>query len=116
MTPRPLSVTILAWVYIVTGTAGFIYHLKDTNHGLGSEFLWIEAVEVLAIVSGAFMLRGRNWARWLTLAWMGFHVVISAFDTFSKVAIHAVFLAVIAWLLFRPAAVRYFRRTDMTLI
>ena len=26
---RPLSVTILAWVYIGMGTVGFVYHLRE---------------------------------------------------------------------------------------
>jgi hypothetical protein len=110
---RPLSVTVLAWIYIAVGVIGAISH--------GSEFLarnvfqydviWIELTECLAVLSGAFILRGQNWARWLALAWMAFHVIISAFDAFPKLAMHCAFCAVIAWLLFRPPAARYFRST-----
>jgi hypothetical protein len=55
------------------------------------------------------MLRGHNWARWVALAWIAFHVVLSAFHAFGEFAIHAVFCAVIAWFLFSPAPARYFR-------
>jgi hypothetical protein len=108
---RPLSVTILAWVYILVGTGGFVSHFAEVHarNALRYGGIWIEVVEVLAVVSGAFMLRRHNWARWLALAWMAFHVVLSAFGAFHELAIHSLFCAVIAWLLFRPEAARYFR-------
>lgn len=108
---RPLAVTVLSWVYIGVGTVGFVYHFAGihANNAFRYDGIWIEVVEVLAIVGGAFMLRGRNWARWLAIAWMAFHVVLSAFGTFHELAIHSLFCAAIAWLLFRPGAVRYFR-------
>lgn len=105
---RPNSVTILACVYLAVGTIGFAYHFRELMV-FQRDAVWIELTEFLAIVSGAFMLRGHNWARWLALAWMAFHVVLSAFGTIREVAIHAVFCAVIAWVLFRPDAARYFR-------
>ena len=66
---RPLSVTILAWLSIGMGAGGFASHLADG--------VWVELVELLAVIGGAFMLRGHNWARWLALAWMAFHVIVS---------------------------------------
>jgi hypothetical protein len=108
---RPLSVTILGCLYIAVGTIGFAYHFSEiwARHALQYDDVWVELVEVLAIIAGAFMLRGHDWARWLTLAWIAFHVVLSAFHAFREFAIHCVFCAVIAWLLFRPQAGRYFR-------
>lgn len=64
--------------------------------------------EFLAILSGVFLLRHQNWARWLALAWMAFHVALS-FHVLREFIIHCLFCAVIAWILFRPAAARYFR-------
>jgi hypothetical protein len=72
--------------------------------------VWIELVRLLAILCGVFMLRGRNWARWLALAWMAFHVAIS-FPEQGQVAFHLLFLVAVAWLLFRPDAGQYFRET-----
>jgi hypothetical protein len=71
----------------------------------------VEFTEIIALVSGVFLLRGRNWARWLALAWMVFHVIISAFDPLPAVIIHALFCVVIAWILFRADAARYFHGT-----
>jgi hypothetical protein len=105
---RPFSVTLLAGIYIGVGTIGFAYHFKEL---LASPFhgIWVELSELSAILCGAFMLRGHNWARWLALAWMTFHVILSALHTFSQFAIHALFCALIAWLLLSPGSARYFR-------
>jgi hypothetical protein len=54
------------------------------------------------------MLRGRNWARWIALAWIAFHVIVSAFHTVAEFSMHLLFFAAIAWGLFRPEAARYF--------
>ncbi|HLH03287.1 MAG TPA: hypothetical protein VKX25_10985 [Bryobacteraceae bacterium] len=109
--PRPLAVTVVAWLYIAVGTIGFIAHLADfvKQHTFGLDALEIEAVETVALVSGIFLLRGRNWARWLAIAWIGFHVVLSLFDPLSKLLIHAVLCALVAWALFHRAASRHFR-------
>jgi hypothetical protein len=61
-------------------------------------------------VGGIFILRGANWARWLLLAWLCYHVVLSAFHSLSEMIIHGVLCAVIASLLFRRQATGYFRR------
>ena len=106
---RPVSVVVLACLYIGVGAAGFVFHFHESLASPQSG-VWIELTEALAVIAGAFMLRGQNWARWLAVAWIAFHVVLSAFGRLTEVAIHAVFLAVIAWLLFRPGAARYFRR------
>src|SRR5271165_1822139 len=108
---RPLPVTILGCVYIVVGAVGFAYHFTEikARNSLQFDDLWIELVRLSAIIAGAFMLRGHNWARWLALAWIAFHVVLSAFHSVQEFAIHGLFCAVIAWFLFRPEAVRYFR-------
>jgi hypothetical protein len=55
------------------------------------------------------MLRRQNWARWLALAWMAFHVVVGALNSLQGALIHAVLLALIAGCLFNPEANRYFR-------
>lgn len=102
-TPRPLSVTLLASLYIGVGAIGFVFHFKEPDA------IWAEPVELLAILSGVFMLQGTNWARRLAIAWMAFHVVLSASHNLGEFAIHAAFCAAIVWLLVRPAAVDYFR-------
>ncbi len=105
---RPISVTIVACLYLAVGAVGFVYHFRELLM-LQRDSVWIELTEVLALVSGAFMLRGHNWARWLALAWIAFHVILSIFDSGHGLVVHGLFCAVIAWILFRPEAARYFR-------
>jgi hypothetical protein len=105
---RPISVTILACVYLLVGVGGFAVHFREllARH---PDAVGIEVTELTAIVCGVFLLRGQNWARWLALAWIAFHVILSAFHAIPELAIHVVFCAVFAWVLFRPEAARYFR-------
>ncbi len=109
---RPLAVTITAWLYILVGIVGFTYHLGEFRQGdvLRSGVLWVECLRVLAVVAGAFMLRACNWARWLALAWIAVHVILSAFHSLAQFSMHALFCAAVWWALFRPAANGYFRR------
>jgi uncharacterized membrane protein HdeD (DUF308 family) len=102
---RPVSVLILACLYIAVGVLGLVAHYHDFSQPDG---IWIALTEVVAILAGVFLFRGHNWARWLALAWMAFHIAIS-FPVLRQIAVHTLFFAVIAWLLFRPAARAYFR-------
>jgi len=113
---RPLSVTLIAILYLAVGIAGFIGHGREAlaAKSLPADSIAIELTEFAAVVCGAFMLRAQNWARWLALAWMAFHVVISVFHPWRELVIHAVFLLLIAWILFRPPAGRYFRNAEAT--
>ncbi len=110
-TERPVSIIALACLYIAVGTLGFVGHFSGLQSMDASRYdgLWIELVELVAILSGVFMLRRQNWARWLALAWIALHVVLSAFHSYRELAMHSVLCAVIAWILFRPEAARYFR-------
>ncbi len=111
MNRRPLPVTIIGCVYILTGAVTGAFHFTQTwaRRPLSSDLIWIELTAAAAIVAGAFLLRAREWARWLALAWMAFHVVLSVFHTIPELAIHSLFFAVLAYFLLRPSASRYFR-------
>ncbi len=37
------------------------------------------------------MLRGSNWARWLALAWIAFHVFLSFLHSWQQVLVHCLF-------------------------
>ncbi len=56
--PRPISITILACMYIAVGIVGFTYHFREIV-ALQHNSLWIEFPKSLAIVCGVFMLRVR---------------------------------------------------------
>ena len=107
---RPLSVTVLACLYVVIGVVGFAYHLPELLSANAFRFdaLSVELTELFAVLSGLFLLRGHNWARWAALAWIAFHVILSA-GSIRQFFMHAFFCIVIGWILFRPDAARYFR-------
>jgi len=54
----------------------------------------------------------QNWARWLALAWVVFHVGLSLFHPLPELLIHAALCALIAWLLFRPATGTWFKESE----
>lgn len=111
MNVRPVSVTAVGVLFIATGAIGLIYHLSDFKalHPFPYDLVLISFVRLLAIIAGIYMLRGRNWARWLGLAWIAFHVIVGALHSVSQFAVHAVLCALIAYFLFRLPATRYFR-------
>jgi hypothetical protein len=74
-----------------------------------AELLLMELTRILAIVAGVLMLRRYNFGRWLCIAWMAFHVILSFRHTVFEVALHAVFLVLLTFFLFRRPANEYFR-------
>lgn len=110
MRKQPVSITFLAVLLLLVGAVTFVYHLSKFRPS--QESVWdlaaILLVCAVAAVSGAFLLRASNWARWLAIVWMAFHVGISAFDSWQKTALHGILLAIFTYILFRPAARAYF--------
>lgn len=106
-----MPVIVVALLYLAVGIIGFAYHFRSLL-AWQQDSVWVEVTELLAVVIGVFLLRGHNWARWLALAWMAFHVVLSAFYSYAQATVHAAFLALIAWALFTPASVRYFGKRN----
>jgi hypothetical protein len=105
---RPVPVTILGCLFIGAGLVGLAYHLSDRPLEA-----WILVLRVLAIVGGVGLLLRQSWARWLTLTWLAFHVVLSAFHSLSEFLAHLVLLLVIAYVLLRPPASQYFRSSSL---
>jgi uncharacterized integral membrane protein len=110
MNKRPVPVVIIACLLITAGVFGFAVHFREivSQKFFHAENLWPLVVALPAVVAGAFVLLGQNWARWLALAWMTFHVAISFFDSWQKVAAHLLLFALIAYCLFRADARAYF--------
>jgi hypothetical protein len=103
---RPIAVLLLSCLYIAAGAIEFVANLPKLM-ALQNESILIELTELLGLFAGIFMTRGRNWARWLALAWMAFHVAIS-FPVIRQVVSHSIIFVVSVWVLFRPDARRYF--------
>jgi len=107
---RPFAITVLSWLFIALGVVslGMDVHFV-AGHGWGLDEALIFPVHGLAVVAGAFMLRGADWARWLTVLWMAFHVVITVLNAWHGFAFHAILFAGITCLLFRADARAWFR-------
>ena len=99
MSKRPLPVTIIGVLLVLFGAGGFVGHARE-----GGKDLWgILPIELTALIAGVFLLRGNNWARWLAIAWIAFHVGLSFFESMQRVFVHSVILVLFAYFLFRPS-------------
>jgi hypothetical protein len=116
MESRPRSITIISWIFILLGSISLLaglLPLGDVTFAqrvaeLKGFHVLVHVTRLLALVGGVFMLYGRNWARWLLVAWMVFHLVISALHSTMQLVLHALIFTVILYFLFRRSASAYF--------
>jgi hypothetical protein len=115
MAKRPLAITIIGWLFIAVGTVALTYHLlphhsaePKSHSAISHELAWILLIRLLAIVAGIFLLRGSNWARWLLVIWMTYHIALSAFHSVSEVLVHTILFSIIGYFLFRSESCAYF--------
>ena len=107
---RPFAITVLSWLFIALGVVSLAMDVRYVaGHGWGKDEAWVLMVHGLAVVAGAFMLRGADWARWLTVLWMVFHVAITVLNVWRGFAFHAILFVGITYLLFRADARAWFR-------
>ena len=107
---RPYEVTVAGWLFIVIGTLNTAWHLWK-----GAFDLWMVPILFLtasAIVAGVFLLRGARWARWLAVAWVAFHVGVSALHSLSAALPHVALLLVIGYVLLGPPTSEYFQKAQ----
>jgi hypothetical protein len=125
MSRRPVSITIIGCVFIAVGGIGLIAHAWPMLHpgapqALGGEAeplgdLVLAAISSLAAMTGgAFVLNGRSWARWLLMAWLAFHVVLSAMHALVELVVHSLLAGVVLYVLFRPRAAAFFAKKGVT--
>jgi hypothetical protein len=105
---------IVSILFILTGCVGFAYHIKDFFEPRDKlyELIWVLFLRILAVVCGLLLLFGINWARWLAIAWLAFHVVISAFNSTSEMIAHILLLIIVSVLLFLPVSSKYFQNKN----
>jgi Trk-type K+ transport system membrane component len=111
MNSRPRAITALGWLFIAVGGIAFLFHVSEFKAPLplDKDLVWAFLFRLFAVVGGAFVLRGHNWARWLLAAWMAFHVVLSIFHSPVELLMHILLFGVIGYVLFRPQASAYFQ-------
>ncbi len=115
MEKPPPSVAILGWVFILAGiimvaasVVSVVGSDASLNSVLATEEGLILAVRTLAIVGGAFLLRGENWARWLLVLWIAYHVVLSLYHPLFELVVHSLLLIAVVYVLFRQEASSFF--------
>jgi hypothetical protein len=114
---RPLTVTIVGILFIIVGIGSLLKAFRPllgggtamiTGHEfMDSSFVFVSAV--VALISGIFVMRGANWARWLCLLWMAFHVVVSIFHNTTELLVHLLWMLVLIFFLMFGKAGIYFR-------
>lgn len=111
VTERPIAVTAIAWLLIAAGIVSFAVHVSHVlwHRAVHFEQLLIPFIPLLAIVAGIFVLKGHNWARWLGLAWMAFHMAISL-SALGEATVHSVLFVLIAYAFFNREARIYFQQ------
>jgi len=116
MSKRPRSITIISWIFLAVGAVGLAYHATDfkAERPFESDLVWVCVVRLLAMLCGVFMLRGNNWARWLLVVWVAYHVILSVLHTPFELVVHSLLFAAVLFFLFRAPASAYFRGATRT--
>ncbi len=107
MLKRPILLTIFCCLLILLGAVGFVGHFPAHRPYHAYDFL-PDALELILIAAAVFILRGRNWARWLALAWIASHLAVSFYDSTAKIVAHTIILLVFVAVLFNPPVRRWF--------
>jgi hypothetical protein len=104
---------IIAGLFAVVGVAGILRGLwpfiqpgaAAEAAGLGREgFAELGpplASSLAALAGGIGLFRGRRWASWLLVAWMVFHIGLSALHSWQELLIHVAIFAPVGYVLFR---------------
>jgi len=111
MNNRPTSVTVIGVIFLAAGIIGLAYHATEFKLHAPFEYdlVLVLVVRLIAVICAVFMLRAQNWARWLLVIWIAYHVILSAFHSTSQMIVHGLLLLVIIYFLFRRSASVYFR-------
>jgi hypothetical protein len=112
MKMRPLHLTVLSWLLIALGAVEFAVHAANVRWPLTADGVGVPLFELVILVCGVYMLRGQPWARWVALAWIGFHIIVSSLHSVQAAIVHGLLFLVLAWLMFQPEVNAWFRREE----
>ena len=132
MKERPTAVMVIGWFWRVGGILGMIFALPFALWGqewfseywagallrLSSTvlFLWAFLSSLLGLLLGNGLLKGRNWARMLSLAYCVVSTLIAAVMYqanplyWINLVVDLAFIAIMWFFLFRPNANAFFNR------
>ena len=106
---RPLILTLLGWMLIALGAIEFVDRAAKIRWPQLAGDLGVALFELLILACGLFLLRAKAWARWLAVAWIGFHVAVGARHSVLMGVLHGTIFLLFVWLLFRPEVNAWFR-------
>lgn len=123
---RPTSVTVIAWIIIVTSCLSLAFTASSLNNPISQELMAKSPLPIplqiammyaglgISIASGIGMLKAQNWARLLYVIWGAIGGVIGVLTSPIKVMMipGLVILAIMAFFLFRPNANAYFSMNE----
>lgn len=124
MEKRPISVTIIAWILIVTGGISLITSSASLNNPTVKELMARNPIPIpiqyammyvgllILIASGIGILNKQNWARLLYVVWGAVGLIVSLVTSPMKTALIPgfIFFAIIVFFLFRPVSNQYFTK------
>ena len=113
---RPLPITIVGWLFVLVGGGGIVTQLVQLVNGGALDDRGLRDVAIvltlrlIALAGGVFVLRGADWARWLLIVWMAYHIWISLQHSWLEAAMHAAIFGLLLYLLFRRNSSAFFRQ------
>lgn len=120
MNHRPLSITLIAWLFILVGIGTLVFalfvalladssHIHDPLGRFSGDDLLVIGIAVAAGAGGLLLLKRIGWGRWLILVWLVFHTAISYPHGVMKFVVHLGLTIIIGAVLFLPSASAYLR-------
>ena len=123
MGKRPTSITVIAWILIITGGISLITSTVSLKNNLMVKEIMIRTPMpipvqyammyiglLVSIVSGIGMLKKQNWARFLYIIWGIIGFLVGLFTYPMKIALIPclLFFVIIVFFSFSPGANEYF--------
>jgi len=118
MNNRPPTITVLAVLYMVAGLVSTSYYFNEfkipphTFLSIVGTFLMF-VIGTFAIIAGYYMLRCKNWARWLAISWSIFQVLVNAVRSPGGIIIQGAFVFLVYLFLFGKEANEWFSKGVM---
>jgi hypothetical protein len=124
MDKRPTSLTVIAWIIIIGALFALYSSFTLTSNPYASRMLEQSPFPVsvhvgfsvlgaiLTAIAGYGVLKGYPWSRWLYIGWSIVSLVFALVTVpiISVLVISVLFLIVVVFFLFRPAANDWFSR------
>jgi hypothetical protein len=130
MNKRPISITVIAWILIISTILFLIYSIVNFNDPVAGNLMLQNSIPLsiqfvvmylglsISLISGIAFLKRQNWARFLYVGWCVIGFIISFATSPMRMTLPGFALFLIeVFFLFRPKANAYFlTRQDLNKI